>query len=131
MIHADSISVHHGEGAPTKLVGTYWKFKDTTTNKNVYFYVRKNYIVAKHTKYGNFTSKYLYYSHYNNQYIINGNYNDNNNYAIWWLLKPNKNWTKLKIGYVRTSVSSYPSHLVPYYEKNIATKVTAVTAILH
>ncbi len=131
-VKADSTVLN---GVPNVLQGKYWQ---TTINKrsngnsrHSYFYPQKDGYVLKHTEDGTLKAKWMMYNYINGTYILNGANCSDVKKAIWIFITPKNNWQQIKIGYTITDISGRPDHLPKYYQHEIATKVSEVTAILH
>ena len=122
-------TVKQYEGMPSKLNNKYWMVKDNDHKE--FYYGTKRKLYGKHTKIGSFYSKWLSYMKVNGVYIITGTYSDSTNDVIWWFVKPNKSWTKIRIGFTKVPFKSIPDHSPSYYMKSVATRVTKVTAMLY
>lgn len=49
--------------------------------------------------------------------------------GIWWFIKPNHDWNKLKIGYLKVPLQSQPRHAPNYFAKLTAIKISKATAM--
>ena len=124
------------DGVPTVLQGKYWTVTirggKSSQPIHEYFYTTKDGFVAKHTKDGNFTAKWMIYRRMeDNDYILNGSDTKDLSMAYWIFIEPNKNWTKIRIGYAHLPINQSLKHYPSYYCRSTATRVSKVTAILH
>ena len=55
----------------------------------------------------------------NGVYIITGTYSNSTNNVIWWFVKPNKSWTKIRIGFTKVPFKSIPNHASDYYMNSV------------
>lgn len=84
--------------------------------------------MIKNTVNGTLRCKWMLSSHVYGTYLLNGADDDDLSTAVWIFITPNKNWSKIKIGYTKTDDNSEPKHQPYYYT---ATRVSKVTAIVH
>lgn len=124
------------EGMPSVLLGKYWQatIKDTTygVKRHQYFYATKDGFVLKHIKGGTLRAKWMIYKKLDDHaYTLNGADSKDVTKAIWIFIKPNHNWTKIRIGYTRLPINTLPKYYPIHYAKTIATRTSKVTAILH
>jgi len=96
-----------------------------------FYFGKQSKFYGRHTKIGNVYSKWLGYMKVKGVYIITGTDSGNTHKTIWWFIKPNKNYTKIKIGFTRVLTDQIPTHRPGYYMKDTAARVSEVTAMLY
>ncbi len=121
------------DGIPSLLIGKYWcaNIHSSSKVKHEYFYATRDGFVLKHTSNGTFTSKNINYVRMLDGFVLNGSDPLNASKRIWIFIKPNKTWTKIKIGYTQVPKNKEPEQFPGYYAKKTAFRVSKVTAILH
>ncbi|MBZ3777421.1 hypothetical protein ABC628_10910 [Lentilactobacillus otakiensis] len=123
------------DGIPAPIQGKYWSATvsrgTNATKTHMYFYATKDGFVIKNTVNGTLRCKWMLSSHVYGTYLLNGADDDDLSTAVWIFITPNKNWSKIKIGYTKTDDNSEPKHQPYYYQRYTATRVSKVTAIVH
>lgn len=124
-------TVQRYRGTPSVLVNKYWKYTPSHTNATQYFYGTHNTFVAKHTYRGSFRSSVISWMGLFGYYVIQGVDSKKTNYHDWWFIKPNKNFSKIRFGFITIPQNDIPKHEPAYYANKVATRTSLVTAILH
>ncbi len=119
------------DGVPSTLINKYWEVKDGFKGHSEYFYGSKSSYFGKHTNLGNFKSGWITYIKVKElgTYVMSGMDPVNSSKVIWWFIKPIQKWKKIRIGFVEVPLNDVPKHTPNYYMKDVATRVTKVTAI--
>lgn len=118
-------------GVPPILINKYWKYTPQNSSLTQYFYGTRSTFFAKHTMQGNFNSSVLSWACFSGYYTMQGIDSKKRGYFDWWFIKPNKNCSKIRFGYITIPESKIPKHSPSYYANKVATRTSSVTAILH
>ncbi|AQW21205.1 hypothetical protein PL11_004335 [Lentilactobacillus curieae] len=131
VITVSANSTKQYNGVPDKLVNKYWKVKNGFNDHTEFFYGNRDSYFGKHTRMGNFKSKWISYTKVQGSYVMTGTDPFDEDQVIWWFIKPVNNWKQIKIGYTIVSFNKIPQYSPSHYTKKLATRVTKVTAMLY
>lgn len=118
-------------GVPPILINKYWKYTPQNSSLTQYFYGTRGKFFAKNTVQGNFNSSVLSWACFSGYYTMQGIDSKKPNYFDWWFIKPNKNYSRIRFGYITIPKTKIPKHSPSYYANKVATRTSSVTAILH